>query len=225
MRILLVEDDPEMAEALATVLRRHGVVLDSASTLAIAREAIAREIHDVVLIDRQLPDGDGLSLIRLLHSHRKHTPAIVISALGTSRDRIAGLDTGADDYLPKPFEVDELLARIRAVRRRAPEAPVRNIGLADLMFDLETREATVGSNRLNLTHKELLILECLLRRPGRTILKGTLEEALYGFDDDIASNSIEANVSRLRKKLIDSGSRIELHNIRGVGYFIKAADK
>ena len=225
MRILLVEDDPEMSDALAGALRRHGIVLDAAPDLEIAREAIVRDIHDAVLIDRQLPDGDGLSLIQLLHSQSRHTPVIVISALGTSRDRIVGLDTGADDYLPKPFEVDELLARIRAVRRRAPDTPVRSIGLADLVFDIETREATVGAGRLNLTHKELLILERLLRRPGRTVQKSVLEEALYGFDDDIASNSLEANVSRLRKKLIESGSRIEVHNIRGVGYFIKAVDK
>jgi two-component system OmpR family response regulator len=222
MRILLVEDEPEMADALTMALRRHGIVMDSAADLSTAREAIAQDVHDVVLIDRQLPDGDGLSLLSLLHSGRRYTPAIVISALGTSKDRVAGLDEGADDYLPKPFEVDELLARIRAVRRRGPERLVRTMTLGNLIFDVETREASVGVATLDLTRKDLQILECLLRRPGRTVLKAVLEEAIYAFDDEIASNSLEANVSRLRKKLTEAGSGLEVHNIRGVGYFIKA---
>lgn len=225
MRILLVEDEPEMADALASALRRQGIVMDSAPDLSTAREAIASEVHDAVLIDRQLPDGDGLTLIPLLHSGGRYTPAIVISALGSSKDRVTGLDEGADDYLPKPFEVEELLARIRAVRRRSPDKLARHTSFGRLVFDLETREARVGSLVLELTRKDIQILECLLRRPGRTVLKGVLEDAIYAFDDEIASNSLEANVSRLRKKLSDANSGLEVHNIRGVGYFIKVGDQ
>ncbi|CUX58890.1 MULTISPECIES: response regulator transcription factor [Agrobacterium] len=220
MRILLVEDEPEMADALTTVLRRHDMIVDFAPNLSIAREALEHDVHDVVLIDRQLPDGDGITLVPRLRARERKIPVIVISALGSAKDRISGLDNGADDYLPKPFEVDELLARIRAVLRRSPDISTQKIALGHLDFDIQVREAYVGGVRLALTRRELLILESLLRRPGRTILKNVLEDAVYAFDDEIASNSLEANVSRLRKKLIEAEAGAEIHNIRGVGYFI-----
>lgn len=223
MRILLVEDEPEMADALTTVLRRHGIIVDFAPNLSTAREALEHDVHDVVLIDRQLPDGDGITLVPRVRTSVRKIPVIVISALGTARDKISGLDIGADDYLPKPFEVDELLARIRAVLRRSPDIPSQKVALGRLNYDLQTREAYVGSIRLALTRRELLILESLLRRPGRTILKNVLEDAVYTFDDEIASNSLEANVSRLRKKLIEAEADAEIHNIRGVGYFITSS--
>lgn len=222
MRLLLVEDEPDMAEALGAALQRHDINVDYAATLEIAREALENDVHDVVLIDRQMPDGDGLSLIPWLRRRSRAVPSIVISALGTTPQRIDGLNVGADDYLPKPFEVDELLARIKAVLRRAPEPAAQVIAMGKMLYENSTREVLINGERLALTRRELLILEALLRRPGRTVIKSMLEDAVYTFDDEIQSNSLESNMSRLRKKLADIGAGVEIHNIRGVGYFIKA---
>jgi DNA-binding response OmpR family regulator len=223
MRLLLVEDEPDMAEALGAALSRHAIAVDYAPTLSMAREALANDVHDIVLIDRQMPDGDGVSLIAGLRRSSRPIATIVISALGAPSDRIEGLNLGADDYLPKPFEVEELLARIVAVRRRGAEVVDQQTILADLHYNGELREALVRGTRVQLTRRELLILESLLRRPGRTVTKAVLEDAVYTFDDEIQSNSLEANVSRLRKKLADIEAGVEIHNIRGVGYLIRPA--
>ncbi|MTH79166.1 response regulator transcription factor [Paracoccus aestuariivivens] len=225
MRLLLVEDEPEMAEALRAALRRHNINVDTAETLELAREALANGVHDVVLIDRQMPDGDGLSLVPMLRASPRQVPAIIISALGKTHQRIDGLNIGADDYLPKPFEVDELLARIHAVLRRSPEIVVDTMCIGALAYDTSAREVRVSGQKIDLTRRELLILETLLRRPGRTVVKAALEDAVYGFDDEIQSNSLEANVSRLRRKLADAGAGAEIHNVRGVGYFIREVEE
>lgn len=223
MRLLLVEDEPEMAAMLAATLRGQGIVVDSARSLAVAREAIRSVEHDVVLLDRKLPDGDGLELIPLLRAREAHTPVIVLSALGSTEDRIAGLDTGADDYLPKPFSVEELLARLRAVLRRPAEMRMQPITLANLSLDLEGRQAAVDGAPLDLPRRELLVLEALMRRSGRSVTRAVLEDAVFGFDDEIASNTLDAHISRLRRRLADAGARIDIHAIRGIGYLIRQA--
>jgi len=223
MRLLLVEDEPEMARALSSALARHDINVDHAPTLEFAREAIETVPYDVVLIDRQLPDGDGVELVPQLRARARQVPSIIISALGSTSDRIRGLDVGADDYLPKPFSVDELLARVRAVLRRGSEIIERIVEIGDLRFNTETSEVAVVGRTLLLTRRELLILERLVKRPGQIVPRDAMEEAVYGFDDDIQSNSLEANVSRLRKKLVDADARVEIHNIRGVGYLARAA--
>lgn len=221
MRLLLVEDEPDMVEGLSIALAKHSINVDHAATLEIAREALSNDVHDLILIDRQMPDGDGIELLADLRRSKRPVASIVISALGTARDRIEGLNEGADDYLPKPFEVDELVARIAAVKRRGSEVAVQRISLSELTYDIAAREALVRGERVLLTRRELLILESLLRRPGRTVVKAVLDDAVYNFDDEIQSNSMEANVSRLRRKLADAGAGVEIHNIRGVGYLIR----
>ena len=223
MRLLLVEDEPEMASMLASVLRTRGMVVDIARSLAVAREAIRSAEHDVVLLDRKLPDGDGLELIPLLRAAERHTPVIVLSALGATEDRIAGLDSGADDYLPKPFSSDELMARLRAVLRRPTEVRMQPLTLANLSLDLEGGGAEVAGSPLELPRRELLVLEALLRRSGRSVARATLEEAGFGFDDEIASNTLDAHISRLRRRLADAGASVEIHAIRGIGYLIRQA--
>ena len=223
MRLLLVEDEPEMASMLASVLRTRGMVVDIARSLAVAREAIRSAEHDVVLLDRKLPDGDGLELIPLLRAAERHTPVIVLSALGATEDRIAGLDSGADDYLPKPFSSDELMARLRAVLRRPTEVRMQPLTLANLSLDLEGGGAEVAGSPLELPRRELLVLEALLRRSGRSVARATLEEAVFGFDDEIASNTLDAHISRLRRRLADAGASVEIHAIRGIGYLIRQA--
>lgn len=219
MKILLVEDDPEMAEALRTALSRHGFVLATVANLT-AREAIVIERYDVVLIDRQLPDGDGSTLLAEIRQTTNPPRSIIISAMGSTKDKIAGLNGGADDYLPKPFEVDELVARLNAVARRTPEAKADVITAGNVRYDRVTRDLYVEGTRQELARRELLIIETLLKNLGRTVLRSSLEESVYSFDDEIQSNSLEANMSRLRRKLADAGADIVIRNIRGVGYFL-----
>ena len=221
MRILLVEDEIDMAAALTAALSRHDIVVDHARTLEVAEEACRSDVHDAVLLDRKLPDGDGLSLIPFLRRERAGLPVIVLSALGSPEHRVAGLDNGADDYLAKPFSTDELLARLRAVMRRPAQIGESMVSVGQLRFNLTERQAEVAGKPLDLTRRELLALEILVRRSGRTVSRSALEEAVYGYDDEIASNSLDSHISRLRHKL--SGSGVEIHGIRGLGYLLRAA--
>lgn len=221
MRILLVEDEMNMAAALTAALSRHDIVVDHARTLEIAEEACRSGVHDAVLLDRKLPDGDGLSLIPVLRREYAGLPIIVLSALGSLDHRVAGLDHGADDYLAKPFSTDELLARLRAVMRRPAQIGETTVNVGLLRFNLSARHAEVADEPLDLTRRELLALEILVRRSGRTVPREALLDAVYGYDDEIASNTLEAHISRLRRKL--SGAGVEIHSIRGLGYLLRAA--
>ncbi|MCP4619072.1 MAG: response regulator transcription factor [Bradyrhizobium sp.] len=221
MRILLVEDEAEMAGALASALKGYDMVVDHAPTLAEAEEAISADVHMAILLDRQLPDGDGLALIPKLRARADGVPIIVLTARGELADRIAGLDSGADDYLAKPFAVEELLARLRAVLRRPAGVTPDIVRAGRLAFDLSHREASVDGRTLDLPRRELLVLEALIRRLGRTVLRSAVEEAVYSFDDEIQSNALDTHVSRLRRKLADAEARVEIHGIRGVGYLLK----
>ncbi|GLQ12040.1 DNA-binding response regulator [Devosia yakushimensis] len=221
MRILLVEDETDMARALIAALNRQGIVVDHATTLDIANEAARNDVYDVALLDRKLPDGDGLSLIPILRGVQPGLPIIVLSALNSTDHRVAGLDIGADDYLSKPFSTDELLARIRAILRRPARIGEASITVGKLRFDLNGRFAEAAGIRLDLTRREILALEMLMRRAGRTVSRHALEEAVYGFDDEIASNALDAHISRLRGKL--AGAAVQIHAIRGLGYVIQAS--
>jgi DNA-binding response OmpR family regulator len=174
-----------------------------------------------VLLDRQLPDGDGLALIPKLRARADGVPIIVLTARGELADRVAGLDSGADDYLAKPFAVEELLARLRAVLRRPAGLQPDVIRAGRLAFDFGHREASVDGAPLELPRRELLVLEALVRRMGRTVLRSALEEAVYSFDDEIQSNALDTHVSRLRRKLAEADAHVEIHGIRGVGYLLK----
>ncbi|MET3966552.1 MULTISPECIES: response regulator transcription factor [Bradyrhizobium] len=221
MRILLVEDEAEMAGALASALKRYDMIVDHVPTLAEAEEAISADGHAAVLLDRQLPDGDGLALIPKLRARADGVPIIVLTARGELADRVAGLDSGADDYLAKPFAVEELLARLRAVLRRPAGLQPDIIRAGRLTFDFGHREASVDGAPLELPRRELLVLEALVRRMGRTVLRSALEEAVYSFDDEIQSNALDTHVSRLRRKLAEADAHVEIHGIRGVGYLLK----
>lgn len=223
MRILLVEDEPEMALALRAALTRYDLVIDHVLTLAEAGEATASRVHDVILLDRQLPDGDGLTLIPRLRAEDIQTPVIMLTARGDLADRISGLDGGADDYLAKPFAVEELLARLRAVLRRPSHVSADKAQIGRLSFDFGHREASIDGAVLKLPRRELLVLESLVRRMGRVVPRPALEEAVYSFDDEIQSNALDTHVSRLRQKLAVSGAAVEIHGIRGVGYLLKAS--
>jgi DNA-binding response OmpR family regulator len=222
VRILIVEDEVEFADTLRGALEREQFIVDHADRLAMAREAVLSNSYDLVLLDRTLPDGDGLSLIPAFRAHNPGLPVIVLSARGEILDRVAGLDEGADDYLIKPFALDEMFARIRAVKRRPTELGAEEIRVGSLVFDVANDEVTVDGVRLGLARRELRVLAALVKRRGRTVQRESLEQAVYGFDDEVQSNTLDSHVSRLRKKLAEASADIEIHAIRGVGYLLRA---
>ncbi|MTH77043.1 response regulator transcription factor [Paracoccus aestuariivivens] len=222
MRILIVEDEASLREMLATSLGRQGMLVDLAPTLAMAREAVLGIDYDAIVLDRSLPDGDGLSLFNELGNRPLRPSVIVLSALGTLDQRIEGLDLGADDYLAKPFATEELLARLRAVTRRPSTMAQDRIRLGRMSFDRADRSTEIDGVVMNLPRRELLVLEALLLRSGRVVSREGLEQAVYGYDDDIASNTLDAHISRLRRKLEPAG--VEIHALRGIGYLIRAVE-
>lgn len=222
MRILLIEDEIELASAVRDALERERYVVDHVESLAVAMQAASHGMHDLVLLDRTLPDGDGLALISPLREKNPGVPVIVLSARGDLSERVVGLDSGADDYLAKPFALEEMLARIRAVRRRPNGIDSESVSVGRLVYDLAFEEASVAGVRIELPRRELRVLAALVKRRGRTVLRESLEAAVYGFDDDIHSNTLDSHVSRLRRKLSDAGANVEIHAIRGVGYLLQA---
>ncbi|MGQ9365742.1 response regulator transcription factor [Azospirillum sp. ST 5-10] len=222
MRILLVEDEVELASVLRAALGRRGFVVDWVADLAHAREAVRDAGLRAVLLDRRLPDGDGIDLLPALRQLPEPPPVIVLTARGQTGERVEGLDAGADDYLAKPFELDELLARLRVVTRRRAGVPAEPLVLGALTFDPVHREALVGGVPLSLPRRELALLDLLLRRAGRVVLRETIEAALFGFDDAPTSNTVDSHVSRLRRRLADCGAGVVIHALRGVGYMAKA---
>jgi DNA-binding response OmpR family regulator len=221
MRILLVEDESEFAETLSLALKRESFVVDHVDRLSLAQEAALTGSYELVLLDRRLPDGDGLSLVPLLRGTNPGLPIVVLSARGEVLDRIEGLDEGADDYLVKPFALEELFARIRALRRRPAELGAEEIRAGSLVFDLKNDEASVADASLDLGRRELRVLATLIKRRGRTVLRESLEQAVFGFDDSVQSNTLDSHISRLRRKLIDAGADVEIHAVRGVGYLLR----
>jgi DNA-binding response OmpR family regulator len=223
MRILLVEDEPRLAESLRSVLERERFIVDHAEGVEAAREASMLGSFDLVLLDRSLPDGEGLSLLPSLRFDNPGIHVIVLSARNGVNDRVAGLDGGADDYLTKPFSIDEMLARIRAVFRRPVELARATIRAGSLVFDLAYEEVEVDGARFDLPRRELRVLAALIKRRGRTVQREALENAVFGFDDEIQSNTLDSHVSRLRRRLKAADAGVEIHAIRGVGYLLREA--
>ncbi|MDM9624958.1 response regulator transcription factor [Rhizobium sp. S152] len=224
MRLLLVEDEVEMARALSTVLTQNQHVVDHFTRVEDAREAILARVHDVVILDRQLPDGDGLELLRDMRQAGDTTPVIVLTAFNAPTDRILGLDDGADDYLGKPFLAEELMARLRALARRPDSYASQVIIEGNVRFDLDHQDLFVKGEMVSLPRREMLVLQILMRRAGRTVLRGALEDAVYGYDDDIQSNALDSHVSRLRRRLVEAGANVSIHTVRGVGYLFKVSE-
>ncbi|MEO5324995.1 response regulator transcription factor [Mesorhizobium sp. CC13] len=221
MRILLVEDEPELASALRTALKRHDMVCDHAASLLEAADYADAESYDAILLDRQLPDGDGLTLVPRLRARGNATPVMVLTARGDTADKVDGLDMGADDYLAKPFAFEELLARLRALLRRPAAIQAQVIRAGELVLDLGHREVSVRGEAMSLPRRELLVLEALMKRTGRMVQRASLMEAVFGLDDEIQSNALDTHVSRLRRKLADAACGVEINGVRGVGYLLR----
>lgn len=222
MRILLIEDEPEMASVLKTALERHDVVVDHVSTLADAEAMAKFEPFDAIVLDRRLPDGDGLSLIPRLRALHVSAPVIALTAMGSLDDRVSGLDAGVDDYMVKPFATEELMARLRALHRRPFALRADRAVIGRLTYNFHHREALIENYALELPRRERLVLETLIRRPGRTVMRRALEEAVYTLDDEIGSNALDAHISRLRRKLEDVEAGVEIRGIRNLGYLLRA---
>jgi len=222
LRILLLEDEPEMARALLEALRRHEVLVDHVSTIADA-DALARDgNYDVLVFDRRLPDGEGLSLVAALRKRKLSVPILVLTALGSVDHRVDGLDAGADDYLAKPFAIEELLARLRALRRRGTSLSDKFMSFGNLIIDPRTNQVTVLDAVIDFPRREYLALEALMRRPNRIVTRSNLVEAVYTLDDEIESNALDAHISRIRKKLAQAEASVEIRAVRNIGYLIRA---
>jgi DNA-binding response OmpR family regulator len=220
LRILLVEDHRRLASLICRGLADAHIDADSVGTAQAAFEALDCRSYDVMILDLGLPDRNGLSLLKEIRGKGMSLPVLVLTARVQVSDRIKGLDSGADDYLTKPFDMDELVARVHALLRRPSTMLSKVLTAGDISFDIVSREALVGDSPLPLTPRESRVLEQLLLRNGKVVLKENMEHGLYGLEDEISSNSLEVVIHRLRKKLVTAQAGAAVHTVRGVGYMI-----
>ncbi len=218
MRFLLVEDDRMIGDSLRTALRMDGHAVDWVRDAEAAAATLASERFDLVLLDLGLPRGSGMDVLKALRARGDTTPVIVLTARDGPGDRVAGLDAGADDYLVKPFELDELGARIRAVLRRQSGRAMPLLTHGGVTLDPATRQVTRGGEPVLLSAREYAVLELLMQRPGAVLSRAQIEDRLYGWGEEIESNAISVYVHQLRRKL---GADF-IRSMRGVGYFLAA---
>jgi DNA-binding response OmpR family regulator len=224
VRLLVIEDEVRIAEILRSALSRSGFAVDAVGLCDDARAALAVNPYDAVILDLGLPDGDGLRLLKDMRAQGNAVPVLVLTARDAVEHRVAGLDTGADDYLIKPFATSEVIARIKALLRRPEGALGALLKSGNIAFDTIGRDLRIGETVLVLPRRESAILEHLMRRAGRVVPKTVLEEKLYGIDDELGSNAIPVHVHHLRRKLMDRGATVEIHTVRGVGYLLVDGD-
>lgn len=223
MRLLIVEDNERLAGLIAQGLGRRGFSCDIAADLASADACLASAAFDAVILDLGLPDGDGITWLQRQRSLRQLIPALMLTARGGLEDRIAGLDSGADDYLVKPVDIEELAARVRALLRRPGPRAATLLEAGALTFDPVSREARCDERVLDLSRREADLLELLMRRLGTVVVRDTIETTLYSFNEPVTPNAVEAAVSRLRRKLDDAGLAGQLHTVRGIGYMLRSS--
>ena len=217
MRILLVEDDDLLGDAVCEGLRQEGYVVDWVQDVGAALAALSTSSFNALVLDLGLPGRDGLSVLRWLRQNGRTTPVVIVTARDRISDRIGGLDAGADDYLLKPFDIEELYARLRAITRRADGCADSVLTVGDVVLDMRQRTLTCQGAPAPLTAREYAVIELLMRKAGCLVTRAEIEEELYGFDDHIASNAIEVHIHNLRRKL---GARF-ITNLKGRGYRIE----
>lgn len=220
MRLLIVEDESALAGLLRGVLDRAGFAVDSATGLADAESFLRVATYDAIILDLGLADGDGLTLLRALRRGGNMVPVLILTARDAPEDRVTGLDSGADDYVVKPFHMNELVSRVRALLRRPNAALGVDLTLGNLALHTPTREVEVAGTPIPLTVRETSLLELLLRRSGRVVPRESIEDGLYGFDNAASPNAVEVLVHRLRRRLQDAGANVIVHTLRGVGYLL-----
>ena len=229
MRILVVDDDKAVRDSLRRSLAFNGYQVDLAEDGQAALDIMIDQRPDALVLDVMMPRVDGLEVCRRLRSAGDELPILVLTARDAVSDRVAGLDAGADDYLPKPFALEELLARLRALlRRRTPEeiaaaadAPARTMTFADLSLDPDTREVRRGERPISLTRTEFSLLELLLAHPRRVLTRAQILEQVWGYDFPTSGNALEVYVGYLRRKTEAEGETRLIHTVRGVGYVLR----
>jgi DNA-binding response OmpR family regulator len=220
MRLLVVEDNAKLSELLAQGLAQAGFESDRVTRLVAAEEALAATTYSAMILDLGLPDGDGRTLVTSLRARGDHIPVLMLTARDGLEDKVAGLASGADDYLVKPFAFEELIARLRALLRRPGEFLGNSISAGNVTFDTGARQVFVTGVPVNFSARETALLEILIRRPGRVVPKRVVEDQLFGLSEEVRSNAVEVNIHRLRKQLTETGADIEVHTVRGVGYIL-----
>ncbi|MGF7147808.1 two-component system OmpR family response regulator [Sphingomonas zeicaulis] len=223
MQILLIEDDERVASHVAKGLRELGHIVDHQAKGRDGLYRAAAERFDVIILDRMLPDMDGLTILRTIRATEDQTPVLILSALSEVDERVRGLRAGGDDYLAKPFALSELIARVEALGRRATAAPVEQavLSVGDLSLDLVGRVVRRGGTRIDLTAREFRILEQLARNAGRVVTRSMLLETVWEYHFDPQTNIIDQHVSRLRQKVDRDFERPLIHTVRGVGYSLR----
>lgn len=218
VRLLLVEDESRLAESLARGLRENAHAVDVAGTLAEARQKLEMERYDAMILDVNLPDGSGFGLAAEMRKAAVPVPILMLTARDTVEDRVAGLDSGADDYLVKPFAFEELVARLRALQRRAPETRPSTVTVLDLVVDPATRTVTRAGRPVEVTTTEFALVEYLARQAGQVCGRAAISAAVWDENYDPFSNIIDVYVSRLRRKIDLPGLTPLIHTVRGAGY-------
>jgi DNA-binding response OmpR family regulator len=217
-RILLVEDHPRMAEAIRALLERDGIACDVVVSRAEAEAAMADAHYDAMILDRSLPDGDGLQVLAQLRAKRQSIPCMVLTARDALGDRVAGLDAGADDYLTKPFRMEEMLARARALLRRSQPWMPTDVTFGDLRVVPQSASLYVATSSMTLSPTELQIILTLVRHEGRVVRRGMLETAAWGLSSAVTPKALDVAIHRLRGKLAALRSNVTIANAKGIGY-------
>ena len=224
MRLLLIEDHERFAVFVKEGLEKGGFTVDAVNCAGDGDAAMGTVDYDAVVLDLGLPDQDGLDILKKWREDGDVTPVLILTARDAVEDRVKGLNAGADDYMLKPFAMEELVARVRALLRRPGGVLGTVLQEGNIEFDTTAREVRINEKTVSISRREMEVLEQLLRRKGRVVPKDVLEDKIYGFDEEVSSNSVEVHVSRLRKRLIGAGADVSVHTIRGVGYLLSGED-
>ncbi|WRS28829.1 response regulator transcription factor [Oscillospiraceae bacterium MB08-C2-2] len=225
MRILMIEDDPDLCEIIGFALTREGYTLDLCSSGDEGLEWLRQQAHDLVLLDRMLPGTDGVTLLKMARQEGITTPVLMMTALGQIHERVEGLDSGADDYIVKPFAVEELLARIRAMNRRPRSwEGEQRLSQGDVVFDPMQKSLECGDTSCSLSKREADLLEILLKNFGQVLPRSTLFARVWGPYAEVEDGNLENYIHFIRKRLRSVGSRLNVVTVRGVGYCVEDGD-
>ncbi|MDE1900585.1 MAG: response regulator transcription factor [Alphaproteobacteria bacterium] len=217
MRLLLIEDDPMISEGLTTALRQSGYAVDAVGDAQTGKLSLANEKYDLVVLDLGLPDGSGLDILKKLRSRHDPIPVLIVTAKDTLKDVVTGLDSGADDYMIKPFELEELEARIRVLLRRSEGRASPILTWGNMQLNPATHSFSVDGKQIILSAREFAVIYALMENPASVLSRQQIEEKIYGWNEEVESNAIEYHISQLRKKI----GRDIIRNIRGVGYVLE----